>query len=249
MSYGPYCRVYYHFRDEYPEIFRDDRALATWLRLLLLADASWPMKPPLPRSVYRKALDALLRVGLVTLDGDHYEIRGLAKERLERQERAAAGGRARAKRKQSDSTATAEQQQNDSTAIGLPTRPDQTRPEDEQMRAAARDPVVAYMKLTGQGRPPEGGWLEQRLRSNSERYGFDGWLFALNQAREIYGTKNDIRNAETIAEERYIAAKQQAEDERRASMPRLSPEQAAENAARVRDLAAKFTQRPPKEAA
>lgn len=249
---GPYSRLYHKFADEYPAIFDDPRALGTWVQLLVWADAAWPIKPRLPARIVKSALAELIRVGLVTLDGDRYDIRGLAVERLRRQERASAGGRAKALRKQTDSSAIADRKQTDSSAIALPRREeDETRrEEDETRRAAARDPVVAYMKLTGSGRPPEGGYLDRKLRSNSERYGFDEWLFAVNQAREIYGTKNDIKNAEVLAEERYVAAKQRAEDERRASMPRITPEQAAENTARVRELTAKLTRRePPKEAA
>lgn len=91
---------------------------------------------------------------------------------------------------------------------------------------AATDPVVAYMKLTGQGRPhPK---VEERIRVNASRYGHDEWLFAVNQARDLYGSRNDIKNAETVAEERLVSA--QAEAKRRKAeelaASRITPEEA-----------------------
>ena len=47
-----YVRVYDDdLRRDYPKVWHDDRALATWLRLLSIADKMWPTIPELPRSV------------------------------------------------------------------------------------------------------------------------------------------------------------------------------------------------------
>lgn len=105
---------------------------------------------------------------------------------------------------------------------------------------AVTDPVVAYMKLTGTGRPVK--VIEDKLRANAERYGHDEWLFAVNQARDLYGWKNDIKNAEGIAEERYVSRQQDAKRRREAEIEatRVSPEQAVENQRRIREETAKL---------
>lgn len=91
---------------------------------------------------------------------------------------------------------------------------------------AVTDPVVAYMRLTGAGRPV--AFIETKIRANAERYGLDEWMFAVNQAREMYGVRNDITNAERIAEEAWVARKAQAEASRKADIAatRITPEQA-----------------------
>jgi hypothetical protein len=82
---GAYARLYHKFAGEYPQIYADDHCFATWIRLLMLADATWPMRPPMPRSVRPRVLDLLTEVGLVIIDGDSYTIRGLDPERSRRQ--------------------------------------------------------------------------------------------------------------------------------------------------------------------
>lgn len=85
----PYSRLYHRFADEFPEIWADDRALAMWVRLLRIADGSWPMKPPLPRSVRGRPLQMLLTAGLLTIVGECYSMRGLDAERNRRKDAAA----------------------------------------------------------------------------------------------------------------------------------------------------------------
>jgi hypothetical protein len=100
----PYSRLYHRFGREFPAIYADDRTLATWVRLLLLADASWPMRPPLPRSVRPKPLSVLCEAGLVAIDGDTYSVLGLDAERTRRGDAARVGA---AKRWHSDGNANA----------------------------------------------------------------------------------------------------------------------------------------------
>lgn len=99
-----YSRLYHRFPTEFPEVWADDRAFATWTRLLVLADASWPMRPALPRSVKGKPLATLQEAGLIEVDGDTYTIRGLDAERTRRRDAAAVGA---AKRWHSGSNAIA----------------------------------------------------------------------------------------------------------------------------------------------
>jgi len=91
-----FSRVYHKVVDEFNGIWRDDTALATWLRLLILADKAWPSAAPLPRSVRPTALKKLTDAGLVELvGGDLYRIRGMDKERQKRRDQAAAAAAAR----------------------------------------------------------------------------------------------------------------------------------------------------------
>src|SRR5262245_48921638 len=77
----PYVRVYYRIIDDpkFATVYDDDCRLATWLRLLLTADATYPAPAPLPHGVNRKALDELVRVGLVDVGTGHrYRMHGMA---------------------------------------------------------------------------------------------------------------------------------------------------------------------------
>lgn len=100
----PYVRVYYEdLERDYPEIFDDDAAVAAWLRLLVIVDKMWPVRPELPASVRGRTLALLTKSKLVTLvPPRHYRIRGYEAERLDRQEKAQ---RAATKRWQSGSNA------------------------------------------------------------------------------------------------------------------------------------------------
>lgn len=92
-----YVRVYHDdlVRD-YPDIYADDGALATWLRLLVLADKMWPTPAELPRSVKMRPLRLLVDRRLVELVEPHsFRIRGHDAERTKRSDAArnAAAGR------------------------------------------------------------------------------------------------------------------------------------------------------------
>jgi hypothetical protein len=82
-----YSRVYHSIVDDqrFETVYSDDAALASWLRLLLVADAMYPAPAPLPRTVRPRALGVLVTAGLVELVGsEHYRIHGLASEREKR---------------------------------------------------------------------------------------------------------------------------------------------------------------------
>lgn len=89
-SKRPFVRVYYEdLSRDYPAVYDDDAALAAWLRLLVIVDKMWPIRPELPRSVRPRALALLTESKLVTLvPPHHYRIRGYEAERLVRQEKA-----------------------------------------------------------------------------------------------------------------------------------------------------------------
>lgn len=105
------------------------------------------------------------------------------------------------------------------------------------------DIVLAYMRLTGMGRPSE--FARKKLEAGADRYGFDEWLACINLARELSGNRNDIRNAEAIAEERLIARQAEERDRHAAELRamRVTPERAEENRRRVNEEIAKAMRR------
>jgi hypothetical protein len=87
----PYVRVYYRIIDDpkFADVFDDDSRLACWLRLLLLADGTWPAPAPIPATVRRGPLQHLVRVGLIDLvPGGRFRIHGMDPERGERRAKA-----------------------------------------------------------------------------------------------------------------------------------------------------------------
>ena len=92
-----YVRVYYSIvDDERFECVYGTPHLATWLRLLLLADAMWPASAHIPATERRASLAVLTSCGLIEmLPGGRFRVHGLDSERERRKEAAAIGGRAR----------------------------------------------------------------------------------------------------------------------------------------------------------
>lgn len=93
MTERAYCRVYYTIKDDpkFEGIRENDHHLATWLRLLMTADALWPASPDLPASAGRSSVKALVAVGLIDLlPGGRYRIHGLDAERGARRDAARA---------------------------------------------------------------------------------------------------------------------------------------------------------------
>ena len=92
-----YVRVYYSIVDDerFAGVY-DTPLLATWLRLLMVADAMWPATAYLPATERRASVQVLVDRGLVELLGNgRFRIHGLDAERGRRSESAAVGGRAR----------------------------------------------------------------------------------------------------------------------------------------------------------
>ncbi len=98
----PYVRVYYRVIDDpkFRHVFDDDARLACWLRLLLIADGTYPAPAPIPAGIRRAAFQHLVTVGLVDLEPGHrFRIHGLNNERGTRSERAAEAARERWRRR------------------------------------------------------------------------------------------------------------------------------------------------------
>lgn len=89
---APYSRVYWSVLDDqkFDTIRGDMRLFGAWSLMLLLADMSYPAPTFIPPTVPRRAVEALVDAGLVSLLPDKmYRIAGLA---TERERRSRAGG-------------------------------------------------------------------------------------------------------------------------------------------------------------
>ena len=91
-----YARLYFDdLQRDYPAIWADDVAFATWVRLLAGAEASWPSPAILPRSTKGRVLRCLVDATLIEVDGDTYRVKGLDAERTARQTSGRRGANAR----------------------------------------------------------------------------------------------------------------------------------------------------------
>lgn len=137
-----YVRVYYNdlIRD-YPEVWGDDAALATWLRMLATADPMWPTPPELSRSVKASPLRRLEAAGLVErLPANRYRMKGMEAER--------------AMRSQSARNAAAVRWQGDRTprpdADAMPKRNEQSKDEPKARAEPddGREDLEAFLLIT-----------------------------------------------------------------------------------------------------
>lgn len=90
-----YSRVYHSIVDDpkFATVYDDDRKLATWLRLLLVAEQAHPASAYIPAGTNRAAVLALSEAGLIDLGtGSRFRIHGLDAERQRRTEAARVAG-------------------------------------------------------------------------------------------------------------------------------------------------------------
>lgn len=144
-----YSRVYHDAVEDprFAGIWSSDPSLALWVRLLVVADATWPSPAPVPRSAKPRPLAALVESGLVELvAGDNYRIRGLDAERTKRAEAGRIGGLASARSRANDPTVTVQPSLNDRSTdrstIVEPNRVETSRAETsrDEGSAGARHP-------------------------------------------------------------------------------------------------------------
>ena len=99
MSERPWVKVYREIIDDtrFETIYPNDRNLATWLRMLIMADAMYPAPAPLA-GFSRAAVQALTdpACGLVEIVGDrHFRLHGLKTERSQQSDAGKIGAAAR----------------------------------------------------------------------------------------------------------------------------------------------------------
>jgi hypothetical protein len=166
----PYSRVYWKVRSDerFVGIYSDDHHFATWVRLLIAAEAAWPEPADIPSTARRASLRALSDAGIIVLlDAGLFRVHGLDAERMRRQERAATAASARWMLTGPVSNADGMQTHPVSNADGMPrARPEQSIAEQSRAQPsngdAPADALDDYYQLTL--RYPTGrtkDWLEE----------------------------------------------------------------------------------------
>ncbi len=131
MAHGPYSRVYHELADDHPEVY-DTPLLADYVRLLVAAEQAYPTRAKWAGHASRAAITRLVDVGLVTVDGARFTVKGLEKERGSRAQFARDAANVRW---HGSSNAQSNAQSNAESMLDK-TRQDETR-QDEQEREHA----------------------------------------------------------------------------------------------------------------
>jgi hypothetical protein len=241
----PYSRVYWSVVDDpkFEAVYADNNHLATWLRLLIAADAIWPASASLPVTARKASVTALVDAELVDiLTGGRYRIRGLDAERTRR---------SRSKNDSGDDEPPAPSQ------LG-PKSPHGPRPTEPSHAGAPRlgssllgssptegvqgeaDAFDTWMRLTGSWpsdriRP----WLNQLIEDHGDAAVSDAVAveWATDSTRHtVLGRARDRleREAHEASKRRQAAEANAAADERK-RMNSMPEEQRAANLARLRD--------------
>ena len=174
---APYSRVYWGIADDpkFLTIFDDDRHLATWLRLLLIADQAHPASGHLPANARKVSVSALAVADLITLTGSRFRVKGLDAERARRAEAGRVGGLA------SGRSRTVEQTFPDRSPVqGTKTNLAETRQaetsRDEYARdVATKEPIDRIVDV----------WLSVKYRLPSDKQ--RAFLYAYLQTFDVSG--------------------------------------------------------------
>jgi hypothetical protein len=161
----PYSRIYWSATEDprFDKVWSNDAALALWVRMLIEADASYPLKPQMPRA--SRSLTVLLDAGLIEAHGSRYTVRGLAKERTRRSERGRKAADARWGR---SDDAPAMQTHSTRNAEAMPRRDEknnQTRQDEQNQPREAGQPLPDEndgATLACRLLPDGGRWLSDR---------------------------------------------------------------------------------------
>ena len=250
-SERPYSRVYHDAPadDKFADIWwDDDAALATWLRLLVAADQSYPNPATYYEGVDREAVKRLVDAGLVDPVGKRtYRIHGLANEREKRT--ALAREAATARHAQSGSSAAAER-----TQSGPPARTSSSSSSSsrrvavaEGMPAAPADPdddvLDAWFRLTASApKPTVVKWLTDLAAEHGARAVAsmlaDEWMNDSDRTTLLTRTKNRLWQSDHEAEKARQKRAAEAAAAEKARVDTMSPEQRAANLQRLGDMLA-----------
>jgi hypothetical protein len=172
-----YVRVYQSVVDDpkFVNVYDDDHHFATWVRLLMAADAIWPASCPIPAGTRKASLKVLAEAGIIDIGtGYRFRVRGLDAERERRSEAGRPGGRASAERR-----TTVERPFNDrSTNIAgavAPAEPRRVRDESEPSARDAKEPIDRIVDV----------WLSVKYRLPTEKQ--RAFLFAYLQTFDVSG--------------------------------------------------------------
>lgn len=136
-----YIKVKQSLKDEHPDIFYNDALFATYIRLRLLADASWPASAELPVQARKASVKVLADRGLIVVTGYSFRVPDIDEERMDRSNAASNAARSRWGNA-------------DGNAETMPTRPDadQTRP--DQTNFDGREDLEAFLLVTRRAPTP-----------------------------------------------------------------------------------------------
>jgi len=175
-----YARFYYpEFIRDYPLVYADDAAFASWMRLLVIAEQMWPMPSELPRSVKPKALAVLIDAGLVRVVGVTFTLKG---HDAERQRRSDTGRNASAVRWDSERSANAMPSNSSSKAVDeIPPPPTSGGRRKDRTNARA---TGASPRQNGHA-PRDEGASPRQQRQAEKRGGLDSLQSILNKAAAV----------------------------------------------------------------
>jgi hypothetical protein len=146
----PYSRIYWRLADEFPRVWDDDRALAAYTRLLVVADGAWPSAAAIPVGVPPRTWRSLVEAGLVIPEasGRRFRIRGLDKHRAARSNAARNAVNARWQRNGRNTESTTDGNTRVvEGALHIPSR-DETSQAEPSNGAGAWDVVELVERLT-----------------------------------------------------------------------------------------------------
>lgn len=239
-----YSRVYWEILDDpkFTDVYDDDAALATWLRLLIVADMAYPAAAPLPAGTAEEPLSLLESAALIERVGrTRYRVRGLAAER----ERRSSAGKAAAGARWGSPDATAMRTHYDRNADAL--LAEQSKAETsraEQSITPAEDPddhLDAYYRLTG-------SWPSAKvlpwLNDMAEAHGGAAVSRALAEEIRADSDRRTLLSRTEARLERSAHEARKAREERQARADReeqrkieqMPEEERAANMARLRDM-------------
>jgi hypothetical protein len=230
----PYSRIYWSIIDDpkFATVYDDDKRLATWLRLLIVADQAHPASPSIPFGTDKKALAHLTEVGLVVLGtGFRFRIKGLDAERIRRRPPNAGPP------PEPDPFPSDPGPGPDRDGVGTESVDEQSRDEqskDETRTARAPDPADAYWSLTG--KYPNGGALSW-IDDMSSSYGPESVVKAIAKAHlqdksaaTLLGRAQDLLRSEARALDKQSQAEVRQRIEEKRAAPRQVVDQEAVNA-------------------
>lgn len=242
----PYSRVYHAIVDDpkFASIYDDDRRLATWLRLLIVAEQAHPASANIPAGTHRASVKALVDAGLLDLGtGSRYRIHGLDAERERRSEAGRVGGLASGRSRVVERSSNGR-----SRSEGTKSNLDEHR-RDETSKAeqsAREDALSTYWTLMGSypaGRTKT--WIEELVNE------FDDARVSAAIAAEAKGDRQGLlgrtRDRLRSDADRAEKARAQAHTERleaEAAAKRITPEQAERNRKAVNAELTKMLGRP-----
>jgi hypothetical protein len=193
-----YVRVYQSVVDDpkFATIYDDDHHFATWVRLLMAADSTWPASCPIPFGTRKASLNALSEAGIIDLGTGHrFRIRGLDAERERRAEAGRVGGLASGVRR-----AAVQRPLNDrATTVATTVEPAETRRVRAENEPSAPDPwddpeheAMVWLSRHGCDLRPGNGY-HQKLVTAVERHGVKPIVGMMDRLAAA-GTKNgDIK--------------------------------------------------------